>query len=92
MDYWAETMRDDVYLIVDAGWVEAAKPRLVVETKEQKSREPGDFSVGKQNFKSDLVPAALLIAKYFSKEQTAIDAAESALSMVEPPMEEINRG
>src|SRR5262249_17859386 len=33
MDYWAETMQDDCYLITDDGWREAAKPRLVVEDK-----------------------------------------------------------
>jgi type I restriction enzyme M protein len=43
MDYWVATMQDDVYLIARAGWVEAAKPRLIVETKEQKSKEQPDF-------------------------------------------------
>jgi type I restriction enzyme M protein len=67
MDYWAETMQDDVYLIVHSGWVEAAKPRIIVDTKEQKSKDAPDFTVGKQKFKSDLIPAALLIAIYFAR-------------------------
>jgi type I restriction enzyme M protein len=31
MDYWAETMQDDLYMIVSDGWREAAKPRLIIE-------------------------------------------------------------
>ncbi len=57
MDYWEATMQDDVYLIAQAGWVDAAKPRLIVATKEQKSKEQPDFTVGKQKFKSDLIPS-----------------------------------
>lgn len=45
MDYWAETMQDDVYLISGDGWREAAKPRLIVENKDK--REKPDFTVGK---------------------------------------------
>src|SRR3989449_2332074 len=54
MDYWAATMQDDAYLIAHAGWRDAAKPRLIVETKEQKQKEVADFTVGRQKFKSDL--------------------------------------
>ncbi len=89
MDYWAETMRDDVYLIADVGWREAAKPRVIVDTKEQKSREEADFCIGKQKFKSDLIPAALLIARYFSKEQEAVDDLEDVLAAIEQQMDEM---
>ena len=36
MDYWDEVMQDDVYLIADDGWAEAAKPRGIIEDKEKK--------------------------------------------------------
>ncbi len=89
MDYWAATMQDDAYLIAHAGWVDAAKPRLIVETKEQKSKEVPDFTVGKQKFKSDLIPAALLIARYFGAEQAAIEALESELGALEQQLDEL---
>jgi type I restriction enzyme M protein len=88
MDYWAATMQDDVDLIAQAGWVEAAKPRLIVETKEQKSKDVADFTVGKQKCKSDLIPAGLLIARYFAPEQTAIEAIESDLGRLEQQLDE----
>jgi len=88
MDYWAATMQDDVYLIVDAGWVAAAKPRLIVETKEQKNKEQPDFAIGKRKFKSDLIPVTLLIARYFVAEQGAIGALEADLSSLEQALDE----
>ena len=36
MDYWDEVMQDDVYLIAADGWVEAAKPREVIQDKQVK--------------------------------------------------------
>ena len=89
MDYWAATMQDDVYLIAHAGWVDAAKPRLIVETKEQKNKEEPDFTVGKQKFKSDLIPGALLIARYLAPEQAAIEALETELGALEQQLDEL---
>lgn len=89
MDFWATTMQDDVYLIVHAGWVDAAKPRLIVETKEQKSKEVPDFTAGKQKYKSDLMPASLLVNRYFAKERTAIEEIEAGLGALEQKLEEL---
>ena len=36
MDYWDEVMQDDVYLIAAAGWVEASKPRHIIQNKQVK--------------------------------------------------------
>jgi type I restriction enzyme M protein len=88
MDYWETIMQDDVYLIAQAGWVDAARPRLNVATKEQKSKEQSDFTVGKQKLKSDLIPSALLIARYFAAEQAAIEALESEVSALETQLDE----
>jgi type I restriction enzyme M protein len=71
MDYWAETMQDDVYLIVSDGWREAAKPRLIQEDKDKKTKEKPDFTVGKLKYKAELIPPPLVIARYFAAEQAA---------------------
>jgi len=89
MDYWAATMQDDVYLIAHTGWVDAAKPRLIIEAKEQKSQEQPDFTVSKQKFKSDLIPAALLIARYFAAERVAIEGIETELGALEQHLDEL---
>jgi len=78
MDYWAETMQDDVYLIAADGWVEAAKPRGIIEDKERKIKEAPDLILGHKKYKMDLVPPALIVARYFTREQAAIEVLQTA--------------
>lgn len=65
MDYWAETMQDDAYLIAADGWV--AKAARILETdKKGKTKDKG--------WACDLIPKAYIIARYFAKEQAALNA------------------
>ena len=93
MDYWAETMQDDAYLIAAVGWKEGAQPREIRQVKNKDGKlvwpEKEDFRRGKRRFKSDLVPAALLIDRYFAAERDAIAALESELATVEQELEEM---
>jgi type I restriction enzyme M protein len=89
MDYWAETMQDDVCMIVSDGWREAAKPRLIIEDKDKKTKEKPDFTVGKLKYKAELIPTALIIARYFAAEQAAIEKLEAELAVMEQAMEEM---
>ena len=82
MDYWAETMQDDVYMIVSDGWREAAKPRLIIEEKGKKTKEKPDFTVGKLKYKAELIPTALVIARYFAAEQAAIEKLEAEVAAI----------
>ena len=77
MDYWAETMQDDVYLIVADGWTEAAKPRGIVEDKPKKIKETPDLTVERHKYKMDLVPPMLVVARYYSEEQATLEALET---------------
>ncbi len=68
MDYWAEAMQDDAYIIAADGWV--AKPARIVEVDGRgRSRDRG--------WACDLVPKALIVARYFAKEQAALDAKQA---------------
>ena len=77
MDYWTETMQDDVYMIASDGWQGAVKPRQIIEDKEKRKKEKADFTVGKLKYKADLVPPALIIARYFRAERAAIEEARN---------------
>jgi len=92
MDYWAETLQDDAYLISAVGWKEGAQPREIRQVKNKENKlvwpETHDFKRGKRRFKSDLVPAALLIARYFVAERDAIAALESELASIEQQLDE----
>ncbi len=89
MDYWAETMQDDCYLITADGWMEAAKPRLMVDDKTKKTKEKPDFTIGKKKYKTELIPAALVIARYFAKEQATIEKLETNIAALQQQMEEL---
>ena len=93
MDYWAEVMQDDCYLIADTGWKDGAAPREIIQIKDKNNKlvwpEKEDFKKGKRRFKSDLIPADLLIARYFTKERDAITALEADLAGVEQQLDEM---
>jgi type I restriction enzyme M protein len=88
MDYWAETMQDDVYLIAVDGWVEAARPRGIVEDKERKIKETPDLTINRKKYKMDLVPPALLVARFFANEQAALEALQSTQESASRELEE----
>ena len=77
MDYWAEVMQDDVYLVSVEGWQDAARPRGVIENKERKIKEEPDLTVGSgrnaRKYKLDLIPPELVIARYFADDQARLE-------------------
>src|SRR5204863_721333 len=87
-----ETMQDDCYLIADCGWKAGAQPREIRQVKNKEGKlvwpEKEDFKKGKRRFKSDLVPAALLIARYFAAERDAIAALEAELAGIDQQFDE----
>jgi type I restriction enzyme M protein len=87
MDYWNATMQDDAYLIAADGWKAGAQPREIFKAKDKNNKltwsEAHDYEIGRRRFKSDLVPAALMIARYFAAEQRAIEELEASLAATE---------
>jgi type I restriction enzyme M protein len=70
MDYWAETMQDDAYLIAADGWV--AKTARIVETDKKGKRKDKGWAC-------DLIPKQIIVARYFAKEQSALEARQIEL-------------
>ena len=89
MDYWAATMQDDCYLIASDGWVAAAQPRLIIDDKTSKTKTKPDFTLGKTKYLAELIPPALVIARYFSKEQAEIETLEAKLTALQQQLEEL---
>lgn len=80
MDYWAVTMQDDVYAIAADGWV--AKPARILETnKKGKTKDKG--------WACDLIPKPLIVARYFAKEQAAIEAQQAELETTSATLAEL---
>jgi type I restriction enzyme M protein len=94
MEYWAEVMQDDCYLIADLGWQSGSQPREVVKVKGENGKltwpkEAFDYEKGKRRFKSDLLPSELLITNFFDTESKFIDSLETELLVVEQKIEEM---
>jgi type I restriction enzyme M protein len=85
MDYWADTMQDDAYLISEAGW--KAEPYRVLETKKNKDGTPGR-TVDK-GWACDLVPKALLVQHHFATEQAKLDRLSAELESTQASQTEL---
>ena len=68
MNYWAEVMQDDCYLITADGW-KAETYRILVANKQKKMVDKG--------WTCDLVPKELVTNRFFLKEKEAIEAMEA---------------
>ncbi len=89
MDYWEETMQDDCYLVSGDGWKKAAQPQLIIDEKTKKTKTKPDFSIGKKKYAAELIPPALVIARYYPEDQAAIEALEAEVAAVEQELEEM---
>lgn len=73
MDYWAETMQDDCYIISADGWV-AQTYRILETDNKGKTKDKG--------WACDLIPKAFIVARYFATEQAAIEAKQAELEAI----------
>lgn len=80
MNYWNEVMQDDCYLIAAEGW-KAEVYRIVVENKKGTKVDKG--------WACDLVPAHLVINRYFSDEKAAIEELEAKREAVAAQIDEL---
>jgi type I restriction enzyme M protein len=80
MDYWAETMQDDCYAIAADGW-KAETYRIIEKDKKGKEKDKG--------WACDLVPKALIVARYFVEEQEAVANLEAELETTTARMTEL---
>ena len=88
MDYWENVMQDDVYLISADGWVNAARPRAVIDDKDRKIKEAPDLTIKSNKYKMDLIHPGLVIARYFAVEQAEIERLAARHEMLVNELEE----
>lgn len=74
MDYWNNTLKDDVYLLVEDGW-QAKVRRILEKNKKGKLIDKG--------WTCDLIPKNLVIRKYLAAEQSEINDLEASLETVQ---------
>ncbi|MBO1346000.1 MAG: N-6 DNA methylase [Hormoscilla sp. GUM202] len=87
MDYWRETMQDDVYILVQDGWQAGKVLRELVAKKGEKLKETPDLIVDKKKYKADLIPPSAIGARYFADRQQQIDELQTELDAVSQELE-----
>jgi type I restriction enzyme M protein len=90
MTYWAETMQDDCYILSEDGWKAAKQVRELARNAEGKFTEEPDITIGKQKLKAELISPALLVARFFSKEQAALEELEAKAEDAARAIEEMD--
>ncbi|MFZ1701028.1 MAG: type I restriction-modification system subunit M [Pyrinomonadaceae bacterium] len=80
MDYWAETMQDDCYLIDADGW-KAETYRILETNKRGKEIDKG--------WACDLVPQQLIVSRFFAAEQQALREKETELENLTTKLAEL---
>jgi type I restriction enzyme M protein len=80
LSYWHETMHDDVFLVMNSGWVEAAKPRPPVLRRDKNGKqkyEDADIVTGSgksiERFVMDLIPPQLVVARYLADDRAKLE-------------------
>lgn len=68
MNYWNDVMKDDIYMLVEDGWV--ARTRRIIE-KNNKGKEVD------KGWTCDLLPKSIIVDAYFLKEQQAVQQLEA---------------
>ncbi|MEZ8582288.1 type I restriction-modification system subunit M [Vibrio splendidus] len=77
MDYWADTLQDDVYVLVQDDWIAGKVLRELVAVKGEKLKETPDLIIAKKKYKAELIPPSLMVARYFADKQQAIDELQA---------------
>ncbi len=80
LDYWADVMQDDAYLIAADGW-KAETYRIIEKDKKGKEKDKG--------WACDLLPKPLIIAHYFTAEQAVIDQTRADLEAASAALAEL---
>ena len=78
MVYWTETMKDDVYFIIEEGW--QAQPYAILDKKGKPKKNEWDC---------DLIPKPLVINRYFADEQAKIEQLEAETEAITRDKEEM---
>ena len=79
MQLWEETLRDDVYMVIESGWEAGGKlTALPAKAKGEKRTGRVDFVINKVEFRSELIPPELLIQTFFADKAQKVETARAA--------------
>lgn len=102
MDYWAETLQDDVYLIAQDGWSavkdlkeitkesdQAANLTVVFEETETDKKGKDKIKRIIKKYRSELLPPGLVAKRYFAQDLVHIAGLQSELDSISQELENL---
>ncbi|WP_210134469.1 N-6 DNA methylase [Pseudotabrizicola sediminis] len=93
MSYWADTMQDDVFIISGGGWIAARDLREARKETGSDGKvkwlEEGDLTVNKIRLVADVIPPALVTARFFPELKDALDTATARAEGLGREIEEL---
>lgn len=93
MQYSDVIIQDDLYLISSIGWMEWAKIHEIFPSKDKNGKavwwEEHDYLIGKNRYKSDLIPKQLIIDRYHSEERDALEVLYGMQDSVDMDIEKM---
>lgn len=81
MNFWAETMQDDVYMIMADGWKLNLRPKLK-EDKKEKKMVPVVVKTW-NDLESDLLPVEYIVNRFCKSELEACDELSASIAFME---------
>ena len=100
MDYWAETLQDDVYLIAQDGWPaikdlaeitkesdEAANLTVVFEETETDKKSKAKTKRISKKYRSEVIAPELIAHRYFSDDLAKLEEKQSELERLSQELE-----
>lgn len=81
MNYWAETMQDDVYMIMADGWKLNLRPKQK-EDKKEKKMVPVVVKTW-NDLESDLLPVEYIVNRFCKSELDACDELSASIAFME---------
>ena len=90
MTFWAEVMQDDAYILAQDGWDAGRVIRDLAKNAEGKLTETPDITLGRRKLKAELIPPALIVARFFAAEQAELDALVAVAEEAARAVDEID--
>jgi len=89
MDFWAETMQDDMYELAADGWSAGNEVKRIEKKVKKDSKGPKKYVDGIGGLEGRLIPPSLIISQYLNDEQKKVDDLQVELESLGSRMDEM---
>ncbi len=89
MDYWSETMQDDMYELSADGWAAGKELKRITRITKTGGKETTKEVTGIDGLEGRLIPVSLIISELFGDDQKMLDDLEAESEALKARMDEL---